>query len=137
MMDPDRDRAALLFANETFYKAFADKDVTLMSAVWADVEPVTCLHPGWPLVEGREAVLQSWHAILTSPSSPEMECLGARAGIHGDIGLVICYERIATEYLIATNIYARSGAGWRLIHHHSGSTPEPDAHETTPRRRMN
>ena len=52
-----RDRAALLFANETFYRAFAERDVPLMEALWADTEPVTCLHPGWPPVEGREAVL--------------------------------------------------------------------------------
>ncbi|MBI1263036.1 MAG: DUF4440 domain-containing protein [Rhizobiales bacterium] len=137
MTDSDRDRAALLFANETFYRAFASKDVTLMSAVWADEEPVTCLHPGWPPLEGRETVLQSWHAILTNPSSPDMACMGARPGIHGDIGLVICYEQVGEDYLIATNIFARAGNGWRLIHHQSGPTPDPDENQKAPQRRMN
>lgn len=132
-----RDRAALLFANETFYRAFADKDVSLMNALWAEREPVTCLHPGWPPVEGRDAVLQSWHAILTGPASPAIECLHARAGIHQDTGIVICYERIAQDYLLATNIFIRSGDGWLIVHHQSGAAPEPGETPPQPRRRLN
>ncbi len=75
---PARDQAALLFANETFYRAFAERDTALMNALWAEREPVTCLHPGWPPVEGRDSVLQSWQAILSGPASPDIECLHAR-----------------------------------------------------------
>ena len=43
-----------------------------MEQVWARVAPVTCLHPGWTLLSGREAVLESWRTILakrrTSPA---------------------------------------------------------------------
>lgn len=134
---PARDHATLLFANETFYRAFAERDVTLMSAVWAEQEPVTCLHPGWPPVEGRDNVLQSWHAILTGPASPDIECLHSRAGIHRDMGLVICYERIGQDYLIATNIFIRSGEGWLLVHHQSGAAPEPGDGAAPPRRSIN
>ncbi len=109
----------------------------LMSTIWAAREPVTCLHPGWPPIEGRENVLQSWHAILTGPASPEIECLHARAGIHGDTGLVICYERIRQEYLLATNIFIRSGDGWLMIHHQSGPAPEPAENLPPPKRSIN
>lgn len=132
-----RDQAALLFANETFYRAFADRDTTLMSAVWADREPVTCLHPGWPPVEGRDAVLQSWHAILTGPASPDIQCLHAKAGIHKDMGLVICYERIGQDFLLATNVFIRSGNGWLMVHHQSGPAPEPAVNSPPPRRSIN
>lgn len=134
---PARDQAALLFANQTFYQAFAERDPVLMGTVWAEREPVTCLHPGWPPIEGRENVLQSWHAILTGPASPEIECLHARAGIHKDTGLVICYERIGQEYLLATNIFIRSGDGWLLIHHQSGPAPEPAENMPPPKRSIN
>jgi hypothetical protein len=134
---PARDHATLLFANETFYRAFAERDVTLMGALWAEQEPVTCLHPGWPPVEGRDNVLQSWHAILTGPASPDIECLHSRAGIHRDMGLVICYERIGQDYLIATNIFIRSGEGWLLVHHQSGAAPEPGDGAAPPRRSIN
>lgn len=132
-----RDRAALLFANETFYRAFAERDVTLMGALWADAEPITCLHPGWPPIEGRDSVLQSWHAILTGPASPDIECLHARAGIHGDTGIAICYERIGPDYLLATNIFIRSGEGWLMVHHQSGAAPDPEEDVPAPRRRLN
>ncbi|ABS64104.1 conserved hypothetical protein [Parvibaculum lavamentivorans DS-1] len=133
----DRDRASLLFANETFYRAFADRDVPLMNALWSEREPVTCLHPGWPPVEGRDAVIQSWHAILTGPASPDIECLHARVGIHGDAGIVICYERIAQDFLLATNIFIRNGEGWVLVHHQSGPAPEPGDGPPPPRRSIN
>ena len=128
---------SLLFANETFYRAFAERDAALMNAVWAEREPVTCLHPGWPPVEGRDNVMQSWHAILTGPASPDIECLHARAGIHNDTGIVICYERIGQDFLIATNIFIRSGDGWLMVHHQSGAAPEPAEGTAPPRRSIN
>tara|TARA_R110002110_G_scaffold3104_11_gene15936 strand:- start:3030 stop:3449 length:420 start_codon:yes stop_codon:yes gene_type:complete len=134
---PARDRAALLFGNETFYRAFADRDITLMNAIWAEREPVTCLHPGWPPVEGCEAVLQSWRAILSGAASPQIECLNVRAGIHGDTGIVICYERIGQDFLLATNIFIRSGNGWLMVHHQSGQAPDPDESTPPPRRSLN
>lgn len=134
---PARDHAALLFANETFYRAFAARDLSMMGAVWAEREPVTCLHPGWPPVEGRDAVLQSWHAILSGPASPDIECLHARAGIHKDTGIVICYERIGRDYLVATNIFIRNGGGWLIVHHQSGQAPDPGEAPPAPRRSIN
>lgn len=132
-----RDQAALLFANETFYRAFAGRDTALMNAVWAEDEPVTCLHPGWPAVDGRDNVLQSWQAILSGPASPDIECLHAKAGIHKDTGIVICYERIGQDFLIATNIFIRSGDGWLLVHHQSGAAPEPAEGTAPPKRSIN
>jgi hypothetical protein len=53
------------------------------------------------------------------------------------MGLVICYERIGQDYLIATNIFIRSGEGWLLVHHQSGAAPEPGDGEAPPRRSIN
>jgi hypothetical protein len=136
-MNQERDHASLLFANDTFYRAFADRDMALMNVLWAVEVPVTCLHPGWPPLEGREAVLQSWHAILTGPNSPQIECRGARAILHGDTGLVICYEKLGSEYLLATNLFIRSGAGWLMLHHQSGPTPDPGENAPEPTRSLN
>lgn len=133
----DRDQAALLFANDTFYRAFLSRDMGLMNALWAVDAPVSCLHPGWPPLDGREAVLQSWHAILTGPNAPNIECLGARAHVYGDTGLVICYEKLGSEYLVATNVFMRSGAGWLMVHHQSGPTPDPGERAPAPTRSLN
>lgn len=131
---PSQDSATLLFANETFYRAFADRDYTLMTAVWADGEDLSCLHPGWPPLQGREAVLQSWHAILTGPSAPNITPEHPKASLHGDCGIVVCYEQVDGEYLIATNIFVRAEASWLLVHHQSGPTEPPsEAPQEAPR----
>jgi hypothetical protein len=136
-MSQDKDQASLLFANDSFYRAFISRDMAIMNALWATNAHVSCIHPGWPPLEGREAVMQSWHAILTGPNAPNIECRGARVSVHGDTGLIICYEKISGEYLIATNVFIRANAGWLMVHHQSGPTPDPGDRTPSPSRSLN
>mgnify|MGYP001205262205 CR=1 FL=1 len=115
---------AVLFANEAFYRAFADRDMDAMAEAWAEDTAVSCIHPGWGPLEGREEVLQSWRAILTGPGSPAIQCLAARAHLRGEMAYVVCHEEIEGSYLIATNIFVHEGRRWRLIHHQAGPTAE-------------
>lgn len=121
---------ALIFANDAFYRAFADRDIVAMAEVWAETDPVSCLHPGWAPLIGRDVVLASFKAILEGPAPPQIAPEAAEAAVHGDIGIVICYEAIAGDYLVATNVFRREGARWRLVHHQAGPVndppPEPD-----------
>ena len=45
-------------------------------------------------------------------------------------GVVVCYEEIEGQFLIATNMFVRDGPLWKMIHHQSGPTqgrpPPPD-----------
>src|SRR5215468_8451467 len=66
------EREALLFANEAFYQAFADRDIAAMEAAWASDGPIACIHPGWPPLAGREAVIESWRRILANDESPQV-----------------------------------------------------------------
>jgi ketosteroid isomerase-like protein len=121
---------AILFANEAFYRAFADRDTSAMTEVWAADAPVSCIHPGWGLLEGQEEVLQSWQAILTNANSPAILCLAPRAHMQGEMGYVICYEEIDGNFLIATNIFVHEGRRWRLVHHQAGPTADEPPAET-------
>ena len=38
--------AAVLFANDAFYLAFATRDLSAMEALWAKACPVACIHLG-------------------------------------------------------------------------------------------
>lgn len=125
-MSAAADERAVLAANEAFYRAFAAKDVAAMEAVWAGTAPVACIHPGWQALAGRDPVLASWRAILTSASSPRIACLGAKATVHGDFAYVICYERVEGGYLIATNLFVRETGAWKMVHHQAGPTSAPD-----------
>lgn len=120
---PDRD--ALLFANEAFYRAFADRDFDAMDAIWAGDEPIACIHPGWGPITGRDAVMQTWAAIMGNPNAPVIVCSNATAYVFGATGFVICFEEIAGQHLVATNVFVRHGSVWRLVHHQAGPTADP------------
>ena len=115
------DSDAVLFANEAFYLAFAQGDLQAMTYVWADVEAISCIHPGWDALHGHDAVLESWGRILGG-DGPTIRCLGARAYVSGGSAYVICYEEIDGNYLIATNLFVRDGSRWRMVHHQAGPT---------------
>ena len=76
-----------LIANEGFYRALGASDAGAMENVWARVAPVTCLHPGWTLLSGREAVLESWRTILANPNQPRIVGGGASVTVFGDAAL--------------------------------------------------
>ena len=127
-------REALLFANEAFYRAFADGDADAMAALWAERLPLACLHPGREALVGREAVLASWRAILEAP--PEIAFRAPRAFDYGASGFVLCWEIVGDSHLIATNVFAQEDGHWRMVHHQAGPTrdtpPPPEADETPP-----
>ena len=113
---------ALLFANEAFYRAFADRDAEAMDAIWGQREPIVCAHPGWDVLTGREAVMRSWTAIIANPNSPDISCHAAVAYANGETGVVVCYESLEGQFLLATNLFVREGSIWKMVHHHSGPT---------------
>lgn len=117
--------AAVLFANDAFYLAFRSRDAKAMDDIWARREPITCIHPGWHPLAGRDAVMESWRSILANPASPEIRCVGAEAHVVADAAYVLCYESMPQGSLVATNIFVRDGNAWRMIHHQSGPSPAP------------
>lgn len=127
------DREALLFANEAFYRAFADRDYPAMEELWSKTAPLACVHPGWGALDDRDEVLASWAAIIGNPDSPDINCLDATAYLYGDTGLVICYEEIEDQYLVASNLFVREGSIWKMVHHQAGpTTVVPTSEEEEP-----
>ena len=131
-MDDD-DHDELRRENEAFYAAFRARDTEAMEERWAESSPVSCIHPGWDVLHGREAVLTSWRRILANPGAPPIVCSEVETAIHEGCGIVICREGIEDHEagLIATNVFVREGSGWRLVHHQAGpvsapTPPEPD-----------
>jgi hypothetical protein len=111
------DTDAVLNANLDFYRAFNERSLKAMEALWATAAPVLCVHPGWTAVTGREPVLQSWRAILANPDAPRVMCHDDRAFLYGDVAIVQCEEELDTGHLIATNMFIRENGNWKMIHH--------------------
>jgi len=118
---------AVLFANEAFYRAFADRDMVAMDALWSRKAAVTCIHPGWNPLTGRDAVMDSWRAILADINAPAISCRNSGVRLFGDLAYVICHECLEQGFLVATNVFIRENGPWRMIHHQAAPAPAPGA----------
>jgi len=115
------DHEAVLFANDAFYLSFAAGDSDGMEALWAETAPVSCIHPGWEALSGRQAVLDSWRSIMAA-GAPSIRCRSPEVQLYGDFANVLCYEEVEGGFLIATNAFVREGGTWRMVHHQAGPT---------------
>ncbi len=117
-------------AETAFYDALERADLDAMMAVWAEDEEIVCVHPTGPRLAGHEQVRESWrqifggggvrihvtqlvatqammvavHSVQENPPAPE----GSRA---------------QSGAVVATNVYLRTAAGWRMIVHHASHAP--------------
>ena len=90
-----------------------------MSRIWADDDGVSCIHPGWPALVGRQVVLEFYRNILRNPDRERLEHRDEKAIMSGDEGRVVCVEIVsgAGVALAATNWFRRVDSEWRMVHH--------------------
>jgi hypothetical protein len=119
----DEERQLVLEANRAFYRAFAQRDLPTMEGLWSRQSPIACIHPGWPPIFGREAVIASWRGILGNPSQGAIVCSEERVLINGTTAIVICNESVAGALMVATNVFLREDGAWRMVHHQGGPMP--------------
>lgn len=126
------DRDAVLALNQAFYRAFSDRDYPAMDALWASRMPVSCIHPGWTALFGREAVMTGWGDVLNAPTGPVIRPRNERVMLYGDTAVVLCEEVLGNAVLAATNLFVREDGAWRLVHHQAGPIADPLAHTMAP-----
>ena len=126
------EHAAVLFANDAFYTAFANRDVDAMDALWSRKASVTCLHPGWRPLFGRDAVMESWRGILLGSHAPDIRCRDAKAFVYGEVAVVICDEVVDGTFLVASNVFVRDGRRWEIVYHQAAAAPPPEEVEDEP-----
>jgi len=114
-------------ANAGLYAAFETADVDAMQDVWDDVDPgaLVCVHPGWPMLRGRSAVLRSWSAVMAGTEYIQFFLTDVHVTVVGDSAVVTCTENVLTSAdvgenasVVATNVFVRRPDGWRLQVHH-------------------
>lgn len=126
-MTPDDETALVAEANTRFYRAFESLDMAEMDQVWSHAGYVRCVHPGWCLLAGWEAVRQSWEAIFKGSREMRFTISDVSVYVDGDLAWVICTEnilshtqdQIAVTALLATNVFERRGGDWLIVHHHA------------------
>lgn len=123
------DMEAVEAANLAMYQAFEGADVDRMAAVWDDVDPdaLVCVHPGWPMLRGRDHVLRSWSAVMAGTDYIQFFLTDVAISVLGDTAVVTCTENVLTEVtedgsgagaVVATNVLRRRADGWKVQVHH-------------------
>ena len=128
---------AVLAANRAFYMAFRERDTSAMEHRWALQHPVSCIHPGWAPLVGRQTVMASWKAIFGSPDPPRVEMTDPHAVVVGSAAFVTCVEHLTDATIAATNVFVEEAGEWRLVHHHGSPMPMPRSSRRPSSDRMN
>lgn len=119
-----------------FYDAMQKGDLDALMAVWADDDEVSCVHPGGPRLIGPAAIRASYGAMFAR-GRIDAEPLHVRRLESHAVAVHSVVERLRVEsgkgprfaWVVATNVWTRTAAGWRLVTHHAspGTTDEGEA----------
>lgn len=121
-------------AENAFYESLERGDLDLMMAVWAEDEEIMCVHPAGPRIAGQEQVRDSWRRIFASGQrlriqiAQQVTVSGMMVAVHSVHEVItVAGEKRPRPPVIATNVYLRTAAGWRMIVHHASPAPGPAA----------
>lgn len=120
-------------ANESFYVAMRIGDFDRMKEIWINDDSVKCVHPGWPMLHGWQAVSESWKNIFENGGALDVELQEIDYESSGDLAWVICIEKISYNidgqiqhgYAQSTNIFKFDGDKWLMSLHHASPIPAP------------
>ena len=120
-------------AEDAYYDAFDEHDLTKMMSVWADSDETVCLLPMYPAIKGREAIEKAFQPILRQDSNFEVEIRHMHWIESGDMAIHLVQERIKVtgqpdQFVYATNIFQKNATGnWHLTMHQNSPVPAPPA----------
>ncbi|MFF7180247.1 nuclear transport factor 2 family protein [Streptomyces sp. NPDC008121] len=134
-MTPRTDTEAVEAANTAFYEAMERGDFEEVSSLWLDdgATPISCVHPGWPVLSGRGEVLRSYALIMANTEYIQFFLTDVQVSLGGDVAVVTCTENILSggpaedgaelgplvgQLVVATNVFRRTSEGWRIWSHH-------------------
>ena len=125
-----------------FYDALQHADIERLMACWADEDDIVCVHPGGPRLVGHAAVRAAFEAMFAN-GSVQAQPEKVRRPDAGGCSVHSWVERVTVmtddgmqhAWVVATNVYAKTPQGWRMVAHHAspGSRTEPlDAFTSQP-----
>lgn len=127
-------------ANEAFYRAFESLDIRQMEAVWSDDKDIQCGHPGWPILRGWPAIMESWRRIFENTPSMRFDLTEVSIRVEESVAWVTLYENLQSSVqgqavsatVLTTNLFRKGAQGWRMIHHHGSPVAQaaPPSDET-------
>jgi ketosteroid isomerase-like protein len=121
-------------AENAFYEALERSNLEGMMAVWAEDEDIVCVHPGGPRLTGQDEVRESWARIFKGGGRTRVQITHQVAISAMMLAVHSVHENFHLEGeaqprapILATNVYLRTAAGWRMIVHHASPAPAQPA----------
>ena len=130
-MTKNSDYEEVLKINEMFYKALGTRNLELMDQVWVKDSRAGCVHPGWIMLSGWQAIRQSWENVFDPNDQVDIRLSNITVEIKGDVAWVACIQQliyinrdpIGINMSQSTNIFERHDSGWLMILHHASPVP--------------
>ena len=118
-------------AEAAFYEALEAGDLEAMMEVWAEDEEIVCVHPGGPRLAGYDQVRESWAQVFAPGQRIKIQLSnpvvlsGMMLAIHSvHENILVPGESLPRAPVAATNVYLRTGNGWRMLLHHGSPAPQ-------------
>ena len=117
-------------AENAFYEALERADLEAMMSVWAEDEEIVCVHPGGPRLIGQDEVRESWRRMLAGGAGPRVQVSlqaqssGVMFAVHSVLESFAVEGEAQPAPVVATNVYLRTPAGWRMLAHHASPAPQ-------------
>jgi ketosteroid isomerase-like protein len=116
---------------QAFYDALDAGDGEAVNDLWLEDDDVICIHPGGPRLTGYAAVKSSWTAILAN-GPVRARCTLAKSletptvALHNVVEEVVIGEGMQQQVVqvLATNVYVKTPAGWKMVLHHASPAPD-------------
>jgi len=130
-MTNNSDYEEVMKINETFYKALGTRNLELMDQVWVKDSRAGCVHPGWIMISGWQAIRQSWENVFDPNDQVDIRLSNITVEIKGEVAWVTCIQQliyinrdpIGINMSQSTNIFERHDSGWLMILHHASPIP--------------
>lgn len=130
--DDAADRAEIMSVQATFYDSIHARDPAMMERVWVTESYVQAVHPNQPVQQGWKEVAEGWQNLLGIFEEVEVSMPHPQLRTSGDMAWLVGEEAFRAkltsgeelqERLLATRVFERSDAGWRVVHHHVSILP--------------
>ncbi len=117
-------------AQKAFYEAIQSANLAQMMAVWSTDEDIICIHPGGVRHCGPAEVHESWRQIFMHGPQLIFKIVNSKSHQARMLSIHSVCEQMTHRAgahppasAIATNVFARTDHGWKMLLHHASPIP--------------
>jgi len=130
-MSDNPDVNQIIEANGRFYEALGERDLELMKTVFVPDERAGCTHPGWIMLRGFDAIIQSWENVFDPEDKLQINLHNVTVDLRGKSAWATCIQELTyirrdpvmMNVSVSTNIFEKTDSGWLMLIHHASPAP--------------